>query len=208
MIDYQKMVNTRAKIGAIVLLSLAALIMAQAALSQTGGTATTTPVNISAGWNIVGVGTLYGLQSTTCDKSQIYKTILSYNPAKGDYDVCQLTADLSSGQCLEFVRAAWVLNLGKKCTMFSLPGVANDYNIKLSSGWNMLAVLPQWEDKRVSQIIPQACGFRGGWAYNSTDWTPIDQNTALGTVLDNDPTRYPGKGFWAYADNDCSFLAG
>ncbi len=148
---------------------------------------------------------MYGLQSTNCDKDKVSKTIYSWNPVKGDYDACQLDVDLSPGQCLEVVKAAWVFNGGNDCNMNSILGVAADYNISLASGWNMLSVLPQWEYKKISDIIPERCGFLLGWAYDAVEgWKQIDKDAYPNSI----PASRVGKGFWAYIGNSCSFLAG
>ena len=164
-------------------------------------------VNLSSGWNIVGVNTLYSLQSTNCDKDKVSKTVYSYNPAKNDYDTCELSNDLSTNQCpgFEIVKATWVYNFGNKCQLYSKLSLPPDYNISLERGWNMLAVQPQWEVKKVSDIIPERCGFIVGWAYDSVEgWLLIDQDT----YLTNAPASRVGRGFWASVDNSCTLLSG
>ncbi|MBI2175900.1 hypothetical protein HYU40_00935 [Candidatus Woesearchaeota archaeon] len=117
----------------------------------------TTPVNLTPGWNILGANALYGLESTECDKGKVDKTIYNWNPVKNDYDACKLDDNLNPGQCIEIVRAVWVYTiLDEKCDMHSRLGVAPAYPISLVRGWNMLAVQPEWINRKVSDVVPKS----------------------------------------------------
>lgn len=169
---------------------------------------TTTTVVIEPGWNIIGANTLQNVISTTCSGDQLLRTAYIYNSHRGNYDLHELVdSTYNLGQDATPTAAAWLYNYGDSCSITSkLKPQTGSFT--LSDGWNMLAVQPDWQGKKLSDISTgSTCKASYAWLYDSaTGWKLMSDDPELAAVTDLS-TLTPdlvGKGFWVNVEKDCN----